>query len=630
MEHSHCSTCVKKSDIVRLWGAIICGLPLVGQMFLPIHLPLWLQAVLATLVQFGAGWGFLIGAFRSVRSGRADMDLLIFLGTSVAYFDGLVIWLSKSDQPIYFETSAIIITFVLFGQFLETRSRGRASAAIEELLRLQPQTARVRREGQWVEVAVHALQVGDLFQIRPGESVAVDGEVVEGGSSINEAMLTGESMPVEKAVGAQIYTGTQNGKGTLVARATAVGEQSSLARIVRLVHKAQMSRAPVQRLADRVSSIFVPIVLLIALATFLIWFFVFGNLELGIVNATAVLIIACPCALGLATPTVIVVATSVAAKQGILVRDAAALQRARRLDLLLFDKTGTITQGRPEVTDFWEGQESISSIARSLEEKSEHPLGEAIARWAAERGGELLHVEQFEAVAGRGVRGEIGGKKYWLGSASYAAEAGISHDWVSDQTVALLWDSERCIGAMAISDPVRANAVQAIEGVKRLGIEPVLVTGDRRRTALSVAAQVGIEEVRAELLPEQKVEVIGGFQRDGQQVGMVGDGINDAPALAAADVGFAIGAGAGAAVEAADITLMRSDPRSAVVAIQLAQATHRKIKQNLLFAFIYNSLSVPLAAIGLISPIIAGAAMALSSLSVVSNALLLKRWKSTF
>lgn len=602
----------------------------------PLELPLWIQALLASLVQFGAGWRFCVGAYRAVRAGRADMDVLIFLGTSVAYFDSLVVWLFHLDYPTYFETSAIIITLVLFGQYLEARSRGRASAAIEELLHLQPRKARVQRGGSWVEIAIRELQSGDIFQVRPGESIAVDGEVIEGASSVNEAMLTGESMPVEKRRGATLFAGTQNGNGALVARATGVGEKTALAGIVRLVREAQASKAPVQRLADRVSSIFVPVVLVTAFVTFSVWFWGVGDLGSAIVNSVAVLIVACPCALGLATPTVIVMATGLAAKRGILIRDAAALQRAHALQVVVLDKTGTLTEGRPEVIDQWVADaELFASTARSLEEGSEHPLGEAIVRWASQQRGQQLGVEQFEAVVGRGVHGVVHGTEYWMGSVRYATEEGVVlnieriEQWEAEgQTVALLWNAERCLGAVAISDPLRPHAQVTVDGLVGLHIRPVLVSGDRYETALSIAKRLGIESVVAELLPQHKVDVIEGYQKSGVRVGMVGDGINDAPALAAADVGFAIGAGAGAAIEAADITLMGSDPLSVVVAIQLAQATYRKIKQNLLFAFIYNSAAVPLAAIGLISPILAGAAMALSSLSVVSNALLLNGWSA--
>lgn len=598
-------------------------------------LPLWLQASFATLVQFGMGWRFYVGSFWALRAGFANMDLLIALGTSAAYLFSLAVWLAHLPYPIYFDASATIITLILLGKFLETRSKRRASQAIQELLHLQPRMARVKRDGEWVEIPIREIEIGDLFQVRPGEAVAIDGEVVEGVSSVDEAMLTGESLPVKKEAGASVYAGTQNGKGSFVARATKIGEETALAGIVRLVSEAQGSKAPVQELADRVSSIFVPVVVALALATFAIWFWGVHNLEGAILSGVAVLIVACPCALGLATPTVIMVATGRGAKEGILIRDAAALQRARGLNLMVLDKTGTITEGRPEVTDHAVGKGAegdLSSIALSLEERSEHPLGEAVVSWA--RGAKRVPVEEFEAVPGRGVSGFVEGKRYWIGSVRFATEREVSFDracvdrWEEQGgTVVLVWGEEGWLGGMAISDPVRERAQEAVKRLKELGIRPVMVTGDRHETALAIAERVGIESVVAEVLPEQKVNAVEKYRGEGRQVGMVGDGINDAPALAAADVGFAIGAGASVAIEAADITLMHSDPMGVVDAIELARATFRKVKQNLFFAFIYNILAIPLAAFGLISPIIAGAAMALSSVSVVSNALFLKRWK---
>jgi len=610
--------------------SVLLTVPLMLHMW--VSYPLWIAACLATLVQFGIGWRFYVGAYHSLKSGYANMDVLIALGTSAAYFLSLFVFLLALPRQTYFEASAAIITLILLGSWLEMRSKGRASAAIEQLLALQPSTARVDREGQWVEVAIKEIEPGDRFQIRPGETIAVDGEVIGGGSRVVEAMLTGESAPLLKQPGDGLFAGTQNGSGVLVARATGVGSETALASIVRMVQEAQSSKAPVQRLADRISSYFVPIVVVIALVTWALWWLVGGDLESAIIHAASVLIIACPCALGLATPTVMVVATGRGAGEGILVKDAAALQRASRIGALIFDKTGTITKGEPEVVE-WKGELDDMPPVYSLELSSEHPIAEAVCAYLAERGIPSRPITDFEAVAGRGVRATYEGKSVWIGSIGYALEEGVSFDeakvrqWEEEaKTVSLAWNEERLLAAFAVADPVRESSGRAVAHLERLGVRALLVTGDRVATAEAVAKQVGIEEVVAEALPKGKVEAVEQLQEKGVVVGMVGDGINDAPALASADVGFAIGAGSGVAIESADITLMGDDPMGAVNGIRLARATMRKMRQNLFFAFFYNAAAIPLAAFGLLGPIVAGAAMAASSLSVVGNALLLKRW----
>lgn len=625
-------------EIRRFWIAVILTLPLVGQMLWMFgehgahhELPRWLQFLLATPVQFWIGWRFYDGAWKSLRGGGANMDVLVALGTSMAWGFSAVVTLFGLDQHVYFEGGAAVITLVLLGKLLEAGAKARTSEAIESLIRLQPKTARVERAGQWVEVPVDALMPGDIFMVRPGESVPVDGEVVDGESSLNEAMLTGESMPVGKSVGERVFAATTNGQGALRCRATGVGEHTLLAGIIRLVGEAQGSKAPVQRLADRISAIFVPTVCAIGLLTLLGWWWHSGLFAEALVNAVAVLVIACPCALGLATPTAIMVGTGQGARAGILVRNAEALERAERIGVLAVDKTGTLTIGEPLVREIvtLSGSESENlQLAAALEQGAEHPLARAIL---ARNGAAVLPaVSNFLGHAGQGVSGLVDGRQLRLGSPEWVGVAG--HETAcrlqkAGMTVIALADENGLRALLAIADALRPGVPRAVQRLRQRGIRVVMLTGDNVSTAATIAAEAGIEEFRAGILPGAKAAALAELKSGGLVVGMVGDGINDAPALAAADVSFAIGAGSDAAIEAADLTLIRGDLNGVVDAIDLSAVCLGKIRQNLFFAFIYNVAGIPLAALGLLNPVIAGAAMAMSSVSVVSNSLLLKRWR---
>ncbi|MDE2442425.1 MAG: cadmium-translocating P-type ATPase, partial [Betaproteobacteria bacterium] len=591
----------------------------------------WLQLVLATPVQFWIGWRFYEGAYKALRGGGANMDVLVALGTSMAWGFSTVVTIFGLPQHVYFEGGAAVITLVLLGKLLEARAKARTSEAIESLIRLQPKTARVERDGQWVEMAVDALMPGDVFLVRPGESVPVDGEVLEGESSLNEAMLTGESMPIVKRTGDNVYAATANGQGALRCKATGVGEHTLLAGIIRLIGEAQGSKAPVQRLADRISGIFVPTVCAIALLTFAGWWFYSAEFAEALVNAVAVLVIACPCALGLATPTAIMVGTGQGARAGILVKNAEALERAERITVLALDKTGTLTCGQPQVTD--SDSRSLAApealrLAAALEHNSEHPLARAIV--AAYGDGVMAAVSKFQAMAGMGVEGVVEGRRLRLGSPAWSnlQDDPVVLSWQREgKTVVCLCEGEVTLAIFAVADALRPTSQAAVARLRKRGIRVVMLTGDNATTAAAIASQAGIEEFRAGILPGDKAAALAGLRDGGQLVGMVGDGINDAPALAAADVSFAIGAGSDAAIEAADLTLVRSDLLGVGDAIDLSAATLGKIRQNLFFAFIYNVLGIPLAALGLLNPVVAGAAMAMSSVSVVSNSLMLKRWR---
>ncbi len=625
-----------RREINRFRIAVALTLPLVGQMLFMFgdahhhpELPRWLQLLLATPVQFWIGWRFYDGAYKALRGGGANMDVLVALGTSMAWGFSAVVTLFGLDQHVYFEGGAAVITLVLLGKLLEARAKARTSEAIESLIRLQPKTARIERDGQWVEIAVDALMPGDVFMVRPGDSVPVDGEVVDGISNINEAMLTGESMPVAKAVGDKVFAATANGQGVLRCRATGVGEQTLLAGIIRMVGEAQGSKAPVQRLADRISAIFVPVVCVIALATFTGWWLHTGEFAEALVNAVAVLVIACPCALGLATPTAIMVGTGQGARAGILVKNVEALERAEKIAVLALDKTGTLTCGEPTVTDIVPlaaGEEDAVRLAAALEQGSEHPLARAVLARAAAV--DLPKVANFKAAPGHGVAGEVDGRSLRLGSPAWlgmADDVAVMRLQQAGRTVVVLEESGSALALLAIADTLRPTSRPAVERLRARGIRVVMLTGDNAATAAAIAHEAGIEEFRAGILPGDKAAAVAELKTGGL-VAMVGDGINDAPALAAADVSFAIGAGSDAALEVADLTLIRNDLHGVDDAIELSRATLGKIRQNLFFAFIYNVLGIPLAAFGELNPVIAGAAMAMSSVFVVSNSLLLKRW----
>ncbi len=638
-----------QAELRLFWISAALSLPLMlqmGAMFLGTHddlLPRWLQWLLATPVQFWVGKRFYVAAWHALRGGGANMDVLVALGTSMAYFFSAVVTLLALQQHVYFESGAAIITLVLLGKLMEARAKGKTSAAIEELIKLQPKTARVERDGKIIEVDASTLIVGDIFIVRPGESLPVDGTVIEGASSVNEAMLTGESLPVAKQVGAKVYAATMNQQGLLKCRATGVGIHTQLAAIIRLVEEAQGSKAPIQRMADAISAIFVPVVVVIsALTLALTWWFA-GDFVPALINAVAVLVIACPCALGLATPTAIMVGTGRGAQTGVLVKNAAALEQAEKIQVLIVDKTGTLTEGKPLVTDIVVAgsvtEYDLMQVAVTLEQGSEHPLARAVLERAD---GMNIHpntVSDFSAVAGSGITARIDDAEYLLGSPKFLRDRGATID---DNRIAALQAEGKTVitvaamtnnvpevlGYLAIADRLRNTSAQAVKRLQAMGIEVVMLTGDNHATAAAIARQAGITSYRAEVLPGDKAAEVKKMKVNGKFTGMVGDGINDAPALAAADVSFAIGAGSDIAIEAADITLMRDDLMSVADAISLSRATLSKIRQNLFFAFIYNMLGIPLAAMGLLNPVIAGAAMAMSSVSVVSNSLLLKRWQA--
>jgi len=598
------------------------------------------QLALATPVQFWIGRRFYVGAWHALRGGGANMDVLIVLGTTMAWAFSAAVTVLGLNQHVYFEAGAAVITLVLLGKLLEARAKAGTSAALEGLLRLQPAIAHVLRADIVVDIPLSQVVAGDRFVVRSGDNIPVDGIVRDGASSVDESMLTGESRPAPKANGAKVYAGTSNGDGMLTCEATGVGNATLLAGIVRLVAQAQGSKAPIQRLADRVSGVFVPIVVAIAALTFALTWWYAGDATGALINAVAVLVIACPCALGLATPTAIMVGTGRGAQSGILIRNASALEQAGRLQTLIVDKTGTLTEGRPVVTAVvcFEGarREEVLRLAASIEQGSTHPLARAVLAAARASGIEPAAVTGFTAIPGMGAHANVAGTTtpVLVGSLDYLAGNGVSvpsdaYEWLQRDGGTLIGVASggRALGVLSLADEIRASSVGAVARLQAAGIDVVMLTGDNAATARAVASSVGIVEFRAGVLPSGKADAVLALKSRGIVTGMVGDGVNDAPALAAADVSFAIGAGSDIAKEAADVTLIRNDLNAVVDAILLSRATLAKIRQNLFFAFAYNVLGIPLAAAGLLNPVIAGAAMAASSVSVVGNALLLRRWK---
>jgi Cu+-exporting ATPase len=652
----------------KVWvSGIVSAILVIGSLPVMIGLPMpfipmwlhnsWLQLVLTAPVLFWAGSGFFINAWKALKHHTATMDTLVAIGTGTAYLYSLFPtffpqwFIAQGLNPdVYFEAAAVIIALILVGRLLENWAKGQTSEAIRKLMGLQAKTARVIRDRREVDIPIAEVVLGDVILVRPGEKIPVDGEIVAGSSTIDESMVTGESVPVKKHPGDEVIGATINKTGSFKLRATRVGKDTFLAQIVKLVQQAQGSKAPIQRLADRVTGWFVPAVIAIAILTFVLWFNIMGNVTMALITTVGVLIIACPCALGLATPTSIMVGTGKGAESGILIKGAESLELAHKLQTIVLDKTGTITQGKPTVTDYLtvngtadDNELKLLHLAASVERNSEHPLAESVVQYARSQGGELTDSREFEAIAGSGVQGYISNRLVQIGTHRWMKELGINTSGLQQQwnqleylgkTVIWIALDGKVEGIMGIADAVKPSSASAIRTLQRMGLEVVMLTGDNQRTANAIAREVGIDRVFAEVRPGQKAATVATIQAEGKVVAMVGDGINDAPALAQADVGIAIGTGTDVAIAASDIMLISGDLQGIVTAIQLSRATIGNIKQNLFFAFVYNVAGIPIAAgilypiFGwLLSPIIAGAAMAFSSVSVVTNALRLRNFK---
>ncbi len=620
--------------------------PMVGMLFgADWSLPAGWQLALATPVQFWLGARFYRAGWRALRAGAGNMDLLVALGTSAGYGLSLYLMWEHADHGtphLYFEASAVIVTLVLLGKWLEARAKRQTTAAIAALQALKPEVARVRTASGDLDLPLARVKVGDVVVVRPGERVPVDGTVLEGASQVDESLITGESLPVAKHEGDAVTGGSVNAEGLLLVRTTAVGAESTLSRIVRLVESAQARKAPIQRAVDRVSAVFVPVVLVLATLTLLGWGLATGDWEQAILNAVAVLVIACPCALGLATPTAIMAGTGVAARHGILIKDAEALEMAHRIDTVAFDKTGTLTEGKPTLVaaEAAPGHErELMPWSAAIQAGSEHPLAQAVVEAARRAGTERLSAAKLAAVAGRGMSAEVQGRALRLGSTRYMQELGVDlsalrpmADGLQDEGRTVSWladvtSAPVLVGLLAFGDTPKASAAAAVARLQALNVRTVMITGDNRGSARVVAERLGIGQVEAEVLPADKADIVNRLKAGGRTVAMVGDGINDAPALALADVGIAMSTGTEVAMQAAGITLMRGDPALVADAIDISRRTWRKIRQNLFWAFAYNVVGIPLAAAGLLNPMVAGAAMALSSVSVVSNALMLRGWR---
>ncbi|MCU7744808.1 heavy metal translocating P-type ATPase [Priestia megaterium] len=640
----------------KFWFAFILSVPLLWAMvshftftsFIPLpHMLMnpWVQLALATPVQFVVGKQFYVGAFKALRNKSANMDVLVALGTSAAYFYSLYSSLkslgsSAHTNQLYYETSAILITLILLGKLFEANAKGRSSEAIKKMMGLQAKTAVVIRDGAEVEIPVEEVQKGEVVFIKPGEKVPVDGEIIEGQSALDESMLTGESVPVDKNIGDKVIGATLNKNGFLKIKATNVGRETALAQIIKVVEEAQGSKAPIQRLADYISGIFVPIVVGIALLTFFVWYIWIapGEFAPALEKLIAVLVIACPCALGLATPTSIMAGSGRAAEYGILFKGGEHLEATHKIDTILLDKTGTVTNGTPELTDVriaqgYEENELLQLVA-SAERLSEHPLAQALVAGIKNKGIEIQDPLSFEAIPGYGVKATVQKRELLVGTRKLMNQHKVNIDTALEEmtnleregkTAMLVALDGKYAGMLAVADTIKATSKEAVSRLKEMGLEVMMITGDNRQTAQAIAMQVGIEHVIAEVLPEGKAEEVKKLQQQGKKVAMVGDGINDAPALALADIGMAIGTGTDVAMEAADITLMRGDLMSIADAIEMSRKTISNIKQNLFWAMGYNTLGIPIAAVGLLAPWVAGAAMAFSSVSVVLNALRLQR-----
>ncbi|MFG6414422.1 heavy metal translocating P-type ATPase [Roseateles sp. DC23W] len=638
---------VAASSGLPAWWPVAAGtvltLPLMAPMLAGLVLPGWLQWLLATPVQFILGARFYRAGWHALRAGSGNMDLLVALGTSAAYgLSVYLLWRHPGHTHLYFEASAAVITLVLLGKWLEQRAKRQTTDAIRALNALRPTTARVRRGDAEVELPVADVRVGDLVVVRPGDRIPVDGEIVAGSSHVDESLITGESLPVAKAPGSHVTGGAINAEGALTVRTTAIGAETTLARVIRLVESAQAVKAPIQRIVDRVSAVFVPVVLVIAALTFAGWWWHAGDVEQALVNAVAVLVIACPCALGLATPTTLMAGTGVAARQGILIKDAEVLELAHAVTVVAFDKTGTLTVGQPAVVavEPANGTTRTDVLARAaaLQRASSHPLAVAVQQQAQLEQLALPAATDARALPGRGIEGRVDGQHLALGSSRLLHERGLDAGALDDsarrleaegRTVSWLLAADRVLGLLAFGDRIKDTAATAVAELQSRGIRTVMLTGDSRGAAAGVARQLGITDVRAEVLPADKAAAVQQLREGGAVVAFVGDGLNDGPALAAASVGFAMAGGADVALDAASVTLMRGDPRLVADALDISRRTLAKIRQGLFWAFAYNVVGIPLAAFGLLSPVIAGAAMAFSSVSVVLNALTLKRWRGT-
>ena len=637
---------LKKEKILILISALLT-LPLTIPMMLEVfglHLMLspWIQLALATPIQFFIGARFYQSAWGAIKAKSGNMELLVAIGTSAAYGLSLYVMM-KGEMHLYFEGSAVVITLVLLGKYLESKAKQQTTSAIKALQALRPLTARVLRNERESEIAIESLEISDCVIIRPGERIPVDGMITKGSTQVDESLITGESLPIEKHENNLVVGGSINGDGLIQVQVTALGAETVLARIIRMVEDAQAVKAPIQRLVDKVSAYFVPTVLVIALLTITLTGLVFGNWEVAIIHGVAVLVIACPCALGLATPTSIMVGTGVAAKAGILIKDAEALEITHSITMIAFDKTGTLTEGKPSVAQisaFEKTEDEVLSLMASIQKGSEHPLAKAVLNEALNKKVSFLAASSIKALPGRGIEAEINNTKYLLGSKRLVTEFNITDSAIISkamerealgETVSFLIEQplNKVLGLVSFRDTIKSSAKETISRLKNLGIKTVMLTGDNLASAEIVARELGIDIVKAEILPHEKLEIIQKFKSSGEIMAMVGDGINDAPALAAAHVGMAMSTGTDVAMHSAGITLMRGNPLLIPDAISISRVTYAKIKQNLFWAFVYNVIGIPLAALGYLNPVVAGAAMAMSSVSVVTNSLLLKRWKAS-